>query len=601
MAFSKKVKKTVEEDNIKDVSNEDNKQIVANKIIGKLNQLENEIVERNSYMNERDKILYDPESILEDITIKPGFDYTKYNFLPRAKEIHTFQVMGRGFSILTQYDKDDTSLLTKGTEEYQNAIMKNTERATQASNAKALLDGVVKDNGGKALWMNLAATASGYGVGIIKKWVDPKTKEVNLVSIESVQNFRAGWSSTNFRKRDFDAIVYEISEDSAYADYKSELKDGQKFSTANKGNLADSLKSQTSRPMCQVIDFVGMVPGINNNEPFYCKIVGGIMCGFETKKLYFPKYYLFQNRERLRRPWGASDISDEAIDCQKTYIAQMSDYITLLKKMFPFLVGRGFEGIQVPKKIEGEVQFFPVGMDQDIEIKQFQPGTYPYSPVLSEIKESLFRILGLGRVMIDDPTVSFESNSALMTGMKSTIDIAEDKQTRWKQVFIELFNDILDDLKELDKNIAKAIGDEYTLDIEWPSVLRKDDASYDSMLLNKVRSGLISIETYLEKIGIANVSEEIERIKGNMQDPVLGAILSANLRTVNMQAIQEGYGMEVQPTSQMTAQAGQQPTGAPLTTEQNQTEAQPMSMPGSGAPAVSVTGAQATMQQNLGQ
>lgn len=572
----------------KKTETEDKKNIVQ-KILLKMNELESEIVERNNQMNLRDEILYNKDAILKDIVIKPGFDYTKHNWLPRAKEIHTFQVMGRGFNILTRYDKDDTSLLEKGTPEFKEAVLKNTKRAVQASAVKDLLDGVIKDNGGKALWMNMAAVASGYGTGLIKMWVDGK--DVKVVAIESVQNFRAGWSSSDFRKRDFDAMVGEISYDSARITYGDKLDKDEDFSVDTRTNLNDTLKLQTSRKMCQNIEFVGIVPGVNDDKPFACTIVGGILVAFETKELFFPKYYIFPNRVRLRRPWGGSDISDEAIDIQKTYIEQMSDYVTLLKKMFPFLVATNFEGVTLPKKVEGEIQVFPVGPDQSIDIKQFQPGTYPYNPMLNETKESLFRTLGLGRVMIDDPTVSFESNQALMTGMKSTIDIAEDKQSRWKETFVELFEDIIDRLKELDPKLKNSLGEDYTIDIEWPSVLRKEDASYDNMWLNKVRSGLISLDTYLEKIGVSNISEEIERIKSNMQDPVLGAILSANLRAVNMQALQEGSGMV------MT----QQPTGAPLTTDQNQPGNQPMSMPGSGAPAVSPEGAMNTMMQNNGQ
>jgi hypothetical protein len=205
--------------------------------------------------------------------------------------------------------------------------------------------------------------------------------------------------------------------------------------------------------------------------------------------------------------------------------------------------------------------------------------------------------------MIDDPSVSFESNQALMTGMKSTIDIAEDKQTRWKETLVELFEDILEDLKEIDKNIAKMIGEDVIIDVEWPSVLRKEDAAYNATLLNDVRAGLISVETYLEKKGYSNVSEEIDRIKNNMQDPILGAILSANLRMVNQLAIQEGQqpqqGMHQMPDGSMMPDS-QMPTNAPLTVDQNQQGTQPMSMAGSGAPAVSPEGAAATMNQNLG-
>jgi hypothetical protein len=519
--------------------------------------------------------------------IKEGFDKTKYNFLNRAKDIHTFQVMGRGFNIISRYDKVDLSLFDKGTPEYKDAELKNKRSEGESTSAKELLNGVIADNGGKGIFLNMAAVASAYGVGIIKKYRDGN--DIKLVSIESPQNFVAGWSSTNFRERDFDAITYRISVASATRLYGDKLKKGESFLADNASIYSTSLVEPTSRKMLTCIDFVGRDSEINDGEIFNALIVGDKLVGYETNKKFIPKFYIFQNRERLQRPWGASDISDEAIDLNRTYIAQMSDSLTLLKKMFPFIEARGFESTNLPKKDSGAMQVFPIGLDQEMNIKQFQPGVYPYKTMLDEIKESLFRVLGLGRVMIDDPTVSFESNQALMTGMKSTIDIAEDKQSRWERTLVELFTDIVEELKDLSPETKKLIGDSVELDIEWPSVLRKEDASYNTMLLNNVRGGLISLETYLEKIGTQNVSEEIDRIKSEMKDPILGAILSANLRMVNQ--------LEIMP--QQPAQ-GQQSTNAPLTTDQNQ-GTQPMSQAGSGAPAVSAEGAQATLNQNNGQ
>jgi hypothetical protein len=79
-----------------------------------------------------------------------------------------------------------------------------------------------------------------------------------------------------------------------------------------------------------------------------------------------------------------------------------------------------------------------------------------------------------------------------------------------------------------------------------------------------------------------------------MKDPVLGAILSANLRMINQVEIQGDQQEE------MMLQQAQQGTGAPLTTDQNQTGQQPASGPGTGAPAVSPEGMAATQQQNIG-
>ena len=600
-------KKTTTKKEELDTLNLEARTLVVSELHHKIKELDWEIAKRNAYMEKRDRVLYDPEAIFEDLDIKAGFDKTQYNFLPRAKEIHTMQVMGGGFNIITRYDKEDTSLYQDGTPEKQAAELANKKAAIQASNGKDLLDGVVNDNGGNGLFLNMAAVASGFGTGIIKKWIDTDTNMVKLVSIESVENFRAGWSANNFRERDFDAITYQISVDQATRLYGDKLLPGEKFSFDEGMDMQVRFIKQTSRKMVTCIDWVGRHPDINNGEPFHALVIGGFLAGYDTKAKFFPKYYLFPNREQIRRPWGASDITDQAIDLNKSYIQKMSDYTSLINKiLFPMIAARGFEDVSLPKKEQREVQVFPMSLEQDMHILQFNPMTYPYQSILSETKEALFRVLGLGRVMIDDPTVSFHSNQALLTGMKSTIDIAEEKQRRWERTFVEMFEDILQDLYTLDPKIKDLVGN-VTLDIEWPSVLRKEDATYSTMLLNNVRGGLISLETYLEKIGIQNVAEEIDRIKVNMNDPVVGAILSANLRTVNqmelqdlMQEQQAQQQASQQPPQQPGQMGGPQPTGAPLTPDQNNQQTQPMSQPGSGAPAVSSAGAMNTLGQNVG-
>lgn len=619
MALFKRKKKTKEEIKAEELEalTQTKRRAVVSAIQGKVKELETEISERNDYMNTRDDVLYDSDYLINELQIKAGFDATKYNFLPRAIDIHKSQVMGRGFNIITRYDKEDISVLDDSEDKElveKEAMITNKKRAIAAANAKKGVEDTIEDNGGFAIFTDMAGVGSSYGHGIIKKWYDADENAVKVVALESPQLYRAGWKDTNFRDRDFDVISYQISTDAADKKYKSKLPNGvDSFKPDEQLDNTDTLVKQTSRSMVSVVDFSGSIPGVNDGEPFHAMVVGNYLVGYETNRDFIPKYYLFPNRVKYRRPWGASDISDESISINQSYIQRMSDYTTLIDKiLFPKIKFKGYESINLPKAEPREVQGFAMGLDQDMEILQFSPMTYPYDRVISEIKESLFRSLGLGRVLIDDPTVSFESNQAMMTGMKSTVDIAEDKQNRWKNTIVELLEDIYQDLLKHNAKFRESIGGEdVRFDIEWPSVLRKEDSSYRTMLFNDVTRGLSSFETYLNKTGCPDASEEMDRVKSEMKDPVLGAILSANLRMVNQVEIQEDQqedmerkaaeqGMQIDPTTGQPMPVGPEQTGAPLTTDQNQEGQQPSSGPGTGAPAVSPEGAIATTQQNIG-
>ena len=567
------------------------RQMVVQGIRTALESVDQEVVDRNEYINERDNLIYDEGYILSKLDIKPGFDATNHNYLPRATEIHSNQVMGRFFSPIVRYDKDDVSLFQEGSQEAEAIKLSNDEKASKAANAKRFIMDILERNVWKEVFGTMTDTASMGGTGLIKKYYDTEEKLPKFSQIESVQHFRTLWADDNFRKIDGDAYIDMISVDSANRVYGQFLKAGDHFSEQDTDSLRDDLADQTDLPMITRIEFVGLIPGVNENEAFYALIIGDALIKYEVRKEYFPKFYLFPNKIKLRRPWGLSDISDQAISIQMSYIERMSDYVTLINKiLFPIIKAKGFEDTNLPRKEPREVQMFPMSLDQDMEALQISPLTYPYDRVINENKESLFRVLGLGRVLIDDPTVSFESSQALVTGMKSTIDIAEKKQARWQRTIVELLEDCLDDYKHFNKDVRDAVGDEYSIDIEWPSVLRKEDAGFNSMLFNDVSRGLMSLETYMEKKDVRDPQEEIERIKSNMEDPIIGAVISANLRMYN--SMELGQHPEL-------AQPPQQPTNAPLTTDQNQ-GTQPASAPGSGAPAVSPGGAAATQQQNLG-
>ena len=101
-------------------------------------------------------------------------------------------------------------------------------------------------------------------------------------------------------------------------------------------------------------------------------------------------------------------------------------------------------------------------------------------------------------------TINPVSNQALMTTMKGLIDIVEDKQARWTPVLIEMFTEALKLAVYIAPEMKAAINeDDWFLKIEWPSVLRREDATYQQMWLNLFNAGVISLETYYEKLGFA--------------------------------------------------------------------------------------------------
>jgi hypothetical protein len=593
---------------------------LVQKIKDEIRSLQTDVAERNNYVEEMNNILFDSKYIISDISVPKGHDLTKFNFLRRAWEIHSAQAGGRGFSVFARFNKQDLSDLEEGTPEYEEALIKNEAEQERASIRRSVAQAIIDDNGGRGFTKKIADIAGAYGFCVVKGWLD-ENGIYRLTTLEKPKNYVAGWSSDNFKERDFDACIYQMSYSKAKRVYGEYLDSGDDFIIASgDGNTSDPINMlkdedneslrKTSRKMVTVLDFTGYLNGIEEimpqmkDKPFNVLIVGNRIVAFRKERL--PKYYLFINREIPGKAYGESDITFEAVDINKTYIQTMSRYLAILDRgTFPLLKAKGFKPTNLPSLKAGSSSIIPMSNEQDISAVTMQVTTYPYDRVLDELKESLFRVLGLGRVLIDDPTVSYESSQALMIGMKSTIDIAEDKQSRWEGIIVDMLNDALIELSKTNKELKEAIGPsgDPQIYIKWPSILRKEDASYRTMWLNDFTRGAISLPTYMEQIGIDDVQEEMDRIRDVLKDPVLGAVAAGNMREINSVEIQKeqmGLVGELPAGSGPTNGAGPQPNPAMLTPEQNRESALPMSQRGSGAPFVPKEELQEMINQNRG-
>lgn len=592
-----------------------------------------EVQQRNAYMNRRDWYTYG-DGLWENLEVEDGFDRTLYNFLPRVVDIHTSQLMGRPFQVYSYWEKDDVSLFSEQDPALGAAVLTNKRKKADADSRKRFVDAIIRDNGGYEIFKQGARLGSVYGLTVYKMWWSDEERKICISLLESPQNYYAGWNSNDFRKRDFDAYVYDISYSDAMRMYGDKLPKDEDFemSTDQMGVSSNSstsdpldqitsganLVAQTNRQMVKVIDITGyldkwgvegkkVVPVEQGKEKKFSRlIVGGHVVQTITDESKLPKYYTINNRQIPRRAYGESDLPDSALEINATYVERMSDYITLVNKtLFPMIMAKGFEQGSVPKKRQRKMTVSAMGNDQTLEVLNLPNNFgFDYGKILEELKDSFVRVTGISRVLFDDPSVNTDSNQALITTLKGVIDIVEDKQSRWEPALAEMFTDAL----KLSAKYVPAIKDSIPEDeywflyIKWSSVLRKEDASYQQMYLNRMTAGTISLDSYLEAMGTDDVSEEIDRIRDNYQDPVIAAILGNVRQMLAQQTLAEGNPILMAQQAQQL-QAGQtapgQPSNPQLTPDQN--GGQSASIPGSGAPTgVSPQGAINMNAQNQG-
>lgn len=548
-----------------------------------LSGTEGDVAVRNEYIQERDGIIYE-QGLFKDIDIPLGADRTLYNLCKRAVNIHTSQFMGRGFKIYSTYNKVSEAEVPQentqeaGMEETQQQDPQAHEKLVDAQNKlaqenanvrKKVVDGIIEDNGGMAPWMSRAQMSSAYGFSVVKQWGDFANKKVKQTTLETPQNYFAVWSDSNFREREADAYVDQINESKAYREYGKYLSEGEKFELSSPGILFQSTTQggdpinlsnvsniseyiQSRAKMVTRIEYTGIIPcwkGVDGKvkkckkgeeTPINVTIVGGKVTQIITDEKKQPRYYLFPNIQEPRRMWPKSDIDESCIQINKTYIDAMSTWATLYQKeVYNSYKAKGFEGQEIPSRLKKKVTMIPMSQEQDI-VPLDQPGNFgaETKQFIEELKENFVRVAKIGRVLFDDPTINPSSNQALMTTLKGVVDVVEEKQANWEPVLREMFKDALFLAAQMEpglKNVVKEDG--WDLKIEWPSILRREDATYQQMWLNRFNANTVSLETYMEKMGEEDTTEEIDRIKDEMKDPTQAAILSRQLGVLANQVI----------------------------------------------------------------
>jgi len=522
--------------------------------------LETEIAERNSSIRKLDSYIYG-DLLKKELTIPMGHDITPVNWLNRTIAIQASQFIGKGLQVLSTYDLEDVSNASDDKDKKRREL-ENKKRKANSESRRRIIDSVIRDNGGQQLFKDLAENAGAIGDSVVKVWFDTKEKKVKIVPVESVENFRVYWSDSNFREIDFVAYVWQVTESKARSQW-SNLPDTLQLTRRGYPlELIDSGSSsrvENNQAMVTVMEITGKVPGwksekgelqqtkLGRETLLNATIVGGNTVKVIDKKELLPRYYVLPNKRQRRRAWGKSDITEGAIRLNQAFIETLSDWRTVgFKVNFPKYKGYGFGPTQtLPKPKPRTIELIPLGQGQDIvELPQGDSKTLEFKAQMEEIKNEYVKEVAISRVLFDDPKANSDSNQALMTTMKNTIDHAQSKRTLWAPIISEMFTDIL---HLISKHVPEAKdildeGSDWHLYVQYPSVLHNEDPLYQQYLINRWNSGTMSYQTFLEKQGES--PEESDRMRDELGEMVSASIVSKTL-----------------PTAASLVQGGDQPKG----------------------------------------
>lgn len=506
--------------------------------------LTGEVALRNRTIMTNDAYVYG-DLLQRSLDIPIGHDFTPVNWLRRVVEIHRVQTMGDGFSVTSSYHGDNVDK-TDDPQEKQRIKIENDKKKDFAEKRGKVIQSIMKDNGGEALWARLVENASAVGTSVLKTWYDDKKGEYRMEMIEAVEHFYAIWSRSNFRSYDCVAYVYQISKQQAIEQFNvppdvatSPL--GMPLAVLSSANTVEYISTQ---PMVTVMEVNGRVQGwrSRNGTIERCAVgsetpVNAIIVGDRVKRIIddpkqMPHFYILPNKMIRRRPWGLPDITTAAININQTYIETLSDWRTVASKVnFPKYKGFGFGlGVQIPKPKPRVVEVIGLGEGQDIQPIQ-NPNSQLGSEVdfqrqLAELKEEFVRETGISQILFDRPDGpnNYVSNQTMMTAMRSISDMVSARRQLWEPIIVKIFEDALRTLALWDDDIKELVDDtDWYLRVEWPPALKKDDPAYQTMLQNRLVTNTVSLQSFMERLG-ENGKEELDRIRDELEDPTLAAI-----------------------------------------------------------------------------
>lgn len=495
--------------------------------------LSGEIALRNRVIQQNDAYIYG-DLLTRTLDIPVGHDMTPVNWLRRTVEIHRAQFMGGGFHVVSSYETLDTNV--DDPQQKQQLQLENTKRQASAEKRRQIIDAIIRDNGGKTLYSQLAENASAVGSAVLKCWYDETKGKYITQIVEAVEHVYALWRRDSFREYDAVCYVYQLSKEEAARQYGV----GPNVATSPLGmplailSTANTIEYISTQPMVTIMEVTGRIQGwcANNGKVERCKVgeeneLNVVIVGNEIYSLiddpkYIPRFYIFPNKLVRRRPWGEPDVTQAAVNINQTYIEALSDWRTLSSKAnFPKFKYLNFPtGAQLPAPKARKVEGIPLSSGQDIQplnmANSAMLGQKDFMEQMLELQNQFVREVGIGRILFDAPDSASNSAQAQKGSQTSISDIVKTKRQLWEPILTRVFMDAFEVIAKFDDAIKELYEEDsgWFLRVRWPGFMSKDDPVFQTMMLNRFNAGLISIQSYMEHLG--ETKEELDRIIDEM-------------------------------------------------------------------------------------
>ena len=275
-----------------------------------------------------------------------------------------------------------------------------------------------------------------------------------------------------------------------------------------------------------------------------------------VKNSYVPNY-----------PYGKSDLED-VLDPQQMHNRTMNDLANFLRWISTVnFWGKNVDGMEA--LVAGLSRIY--SLPEDGELHTFEKPGDPYitNTFVQQRRSAIIDIAGVSEAMLSSSQVSVASGRALAVAFQGTLRKLNPRMKRFESALQTLNSNILRLLEIYFPETKKVIEGDYRNEVRLHSTVLRNVVD----TINKLQSGVISLDTAQKELGIPRPKMEQKVMRKNLEDPILGPQLAR--QPALLPRLQEGQN---QPGDNPTPGPGQRfasPEGAARAQNQQASGAAP--------------------------
>ena len=438
----------------------------------------------------------------------------------------------------------------------------------KAETKEALVVRVWRDNNSRVEFDELSKGGSLYGDSFIKGPYMEKDKKngdkwkIKFHHIEDPASVRVVWADGRFK--DIGAFI----EETRYSLSRALLLYGD----AARAKGIDLMKEAKVDGLREGrVDYDTRIPMVTIAEMWTDERMS-LHVNDKTLDFYFHNWKFvplihIKNSYVPNYPYGKSDLED-VLDPQLAHNRTMNDLANFLRWVSTVnMWGKNLEGMEA--LVAGMSRIY--SLPDDGELHAFEKTGDPYiaNTFVQQRRAAIIDIAGISEAMLSSSQTSVASGRALALAFQGTLRKLGPRMKRYEAALEQLNENILRLYEIYFPKTKMVIEGDYRTEVRLSATLLRNIVD----TINKLQSGIISLDTAQKEAGVARPRMEQKVMRKNLQDPLLGPQMAR--QPALLPQLQEGQN---QPGEQPTPGPGQRfssPGGAPAAANQQASGAAP--------------------------